>query len=78
MKSLRTFNKKLCSSYSFSKKLMDIHDLSKKIDREDQNENISDADFDILVDKHNDLFQLLNDDEFNCYYNYSKSQQTIH
>ena len=28
---------------------MDIHDLSKKIDREDQNENISDADFDFLV-----------------------------
>ena len=57
---------------------MDIHDLSKKIDREDQNENISDTDFDALVDRHNDLFQLLDRDEFMYYHNYLKSQQTIH
>jgi len=57
---------------------MDIHDLSKKIDREDQNENISDTDFDALVDRHNDLFQLLDRDEFMYYFNYLKSQQTIH
>ena len=78
VKNLQTFNKKLCSSYSFSKKLMDIHDLSKKIDKEDQNENISDDDYDVLVDRHNDLFQLLDRDEFMYYYNYLKSQQTIH
>ena len=78
MKSLRTFNKKLCSSYSFSKKIMNIYDLGKKIIDNNKCQNISDDDFDALIDKHNDLFQLLNYDEFNCYYNYSKSQQTIH
>ena len=57
---------------------MNIYDLGKKIDDNNKCQNISDDDFDALIDKHDDLFQLLDHDEFNCYYNYSKSLQTIH
>ena len=78
VKNLQTFNKKLCSSYSFSKKVMNIIDLSTKIEMEYSKKDISDDDFDILVDRHNDYIQLLNRDEFNCYSNYLEVRKNLH
>ena len=72
------FNKKLCSSYSFSKRVMNIIDLSTKIEIEHYKKDISDDDFDILVDRHNDYIQLLDRDEFNCYSNYLEVRQNLH
>ena len=77
MKNLQTFNTKICCNYSFSKKIEKIVNLDKEIEKEYYKKQISDDDFEKLVDKHNHCVSLLDNYEKNLYYGWFKVKPFI-